>query len=93
MKKSLAAIGILISLVAPLFAQASQKLDPVFPAVAPGLIYLEGEDAVSTNFAKEPTLDYASSGLLISVFSITWNCNKGSYLLPLTPFLGEIWNP
>lgn len=34
----------------------------VYPDDQPGLIYIEGEDAVSTNFAQQPTLDYGSSG-------------------------------
>jgi Flp pilus assembly protein TadD len=46
-------------------AEAADKPEPVFPAGAPGLIYIEGEDAVSTNFAREASLDYASSGLRI----------------------------
>jgi Flp pilus assembly protein TadD len=34
----------------------------VYPKEQPGLIYVEAEDAVSTNFAQQATLDYSSSG-------------------------------
>ena len=34
----------------------------IFPQRAPGLIYLEAENAVATNFTTQPTLDYSSSG-------------------------------
>ncbi len=35
---------------------------PIFPVTPPGLVYVEGEDAVSTNMATEPTLNYGCSG-------------------------------
>ena len=38
-----------------------KRLEPVFPLENPGIIHLEAEDAVSTNFAKEPTLNYSAS--------------------------------
>jgi tetratricopeptide (TPR) repeat protein len=41
---------------------ASGRLSPVFPESPPGLVYVEGEDAVSTNMATEPTLNYGCSG-------------------------------
>lgn len=41
--------------------QTSGSLEPIFPAINPGLIFLEAENAVSTNFAKEATLNYAAS--------------------------------
>jgi hypothetical protein len=34
----------------------------VYPKEQPGLIYVEAEDAVSTNFAQQAILDYSSSG-------------------------------
>ncbi|MBN2874741.1 MAG: hypothetical protein JXM71_06560 [Spirochaetales bacterium] len=37
------------------------RLEPVFPAAPEGLIWVEAEDAVTTNFANAPTLDYGSS--------------------------------
>ena len=40
----------------------SRRLEPVFPPDTRSLIHLEAEDAVSTNFAKEPTLNYSASG-------------------------------
>ena len=48
--------------VADKSAPASRLLTPVFPSSAPGLVYVEGEDAVSTNMATEPTLNYGCSG-------------------------------
>lgn len=56
-------LGLTIGMLAvTLVAQSGKTPDPVFPVEAPGLIYIEGEDAVSTNFAPEANLDYASSG-------------------------------
>jgi Tfp pilus assembly protein PilF len=43
-------------------AAAAEKLSPILPLSPPGLIYVEGEDAVSTNMATEPTLNYGCSG-------------------------------
>ena len=37
------------------------KLTPVFPDTEEGLIYIEGEDAVSTNFATSPVYNYGAS--------------------------------
>jgi tetratricopeptide (TPR) repeat protein len=37
-------------------------LEPIFPAENPNLIFIEAEDAVSTNFAREPTLNFGVSG-------------------------------
>ena len=56
----------LVSLPLGLVAQGSPavgRAEPVFPAETAGLVYIEGEDAVSTNFAREATMDYSSSGL------------------------------
>lgn len=38
------------------------RLEPVFPATSTALITVEAEDAVTTNFAKQPTLNYGASG-------------------------------
>ncbi len=46
------------------FSQAvtgTARLEPVFPDTPAGLIWIEAEDAVNTNFAGESTLDYGSS--------------------------------
>jgi hypothetical protein len=43
-------------------ATSPRLLSPVFPFSPPGLVYVEGEDAVSTNMATEPTLNYGCSG-------------------------------
>ncbi len=40
-----------------------QKIEPIFPKENPNIIFIEGEDAISTNFNKEPTLNYGCSGL------------------------------
>ncbi len=57
-----------------LFAQASSaepsaqpapgkgRLEPVFPQKNDTLVFVEGEDAVSTNFSREPVLSYSCSG-------------------------------
>jgi tetratricopeptide (TPR) repeat protein len=44
------------ALVAP-----EAKVDPVFPEENEALIFIEGEDAVSTNFTNEPILNYSCS--------------------------------
>jgi Tfp pilus assembly protein PilF len=41
---------------------AAPTLQPVFPAENPNLLFVEGEDAVSTNYAREPTLNFGTSG-------------------------------
>jgi tetratricopeptide (TPR) repeat protein len=37
-------------------------LEPIFPIESNALVVVEAEDAVSTNFAREPTLNYGASG-------------------------------
>ena len=37
------------------------RLEPVFDAEPDGLVWVEAEDAITTNFASEATLDYGSS--------------------------------
>ncbi len=44
-----------------LFSQ-DNLLKPVYPESSTGLIYLEGEDAVSTNFANQPVSNFGCSG-------------------------------
>ena len=44
------------ALIAP-----EQKVEPVFPEENEALIFIEGEDAVSTNFTNEPILNYSCS--------------------------------
>ncbi|GEM_PF-1056822 len=43
-------------------APPAEKLEPIFPQENPNIIYIEGEDAISTNFNREPTLNYGCSG-------------------------------
>jgi tetratricopeptide (TPR) repeat protein len=40
----------------------TERITPVFPDVEEGLIYVEGESAVSTNFASTPVYNYGASG-------------------------------
>ena len=60
-----------------------QRLVPIFPAESSALISIEAEDAVSTNFAKEPTLDYSASGFR------TLQLNRYTALSGGDPFLAE----
>lgn len=39
-----------------------EKLEPILPRRDSSLIFVEGEDAVSTNFNREPILNYSCSG-------------------------------
>jgi len=43
-------------------APSAAAIEPVFPEENPGLVFVEGEEAVSTNFAPEPTLNFGCSG-------------------------------
>ncbi len=65
MPRSVGAFCAAFLLAMSIHAQGGPKTTPVFPASSAGLVYIEGEDALSTNFAREPTLDYSSSGLRI----------------------------
>jgi len=40
----------------------ASRLSPVFPDAEKGLIYVEGESAVSTNFSTSPVYNYGASG-------------------------------
>ena len=41
---------------------APKGLEPVFPVENPNLTFVEAEDAISTNFAREPVLNFEVSG-------------------------------
>jgi hypothetical protein len=49
------------STINPNTSIAQEKIEPQFPEENRNIIFLEGEDAVSTNFAIEPTLYYGTS--------------------------------
>uniref|UniRef100_A0A7C3IKC2 Tetratricopeptide repeat protein n=1 Tax=Gracilinema caldarium TaxID=215591 RepID=A0A7C3IKC2_9SPIR len=48
-----------------LYAETNQKIDPVFAPQPEGLVWVEAEDAVTTNITDQATLDYASSAYRI----------------------------
>jgi tetratricopeptide (TPR) repeat protein len=41
---------------------AGPTIQPVFPPENENLVFIEGEDAVATNFAREPTFNFGASG-------------------------------
>jgi len=41
---------------------SSKKVEPLLPQLNSSIIFIEGEDAVSTNFNREPILNYSASG-------------------------------
>ncbi len=64
-----AALVALLSMLAGPAAAADEaasapaaRIEPVFPAENESIVLVEGEDAVSTNFAREPVLNYGCSG-------------------------------
>ncbi len=63
-----ALVALLSMLVCPaVLAEAAAsapaaKIEPVFPVENESIVLVEGEDAVSTNFAREPVLNYGCSG-------------------------------
>ena len=59
--KRIISILFLIFLTINLTAQ-DNLLQPVFPVSSTGLVYIEGEDAVSTNFANQPVSNFGCSG-------------------------------
>ncbi len=65
-----------------LFAQ-NRGISPEFPPSNTNIIFIEGEDAVTTNFAVEPTLNYAASG------SRTLQLNRAVGLQGSSPFFAE----
>lgn len=38
------------------------RVDAILPVENPNVVFVEGEDAVSTNFSSQPTLNYSTSG-------------------------------
>jgi tetratricopeptide (TPR) repeat protein len=42
--------------------KVTKKIEPIFPKRDSSLIFVEGENAVSTNFNREPILNYSCSG-------------------------------
>ena len=82
MKKSNPLTAILWFLVSTIgFSQS--KLVPVYPASTPELVFLEAEYAVSTNFSKEPILNYGCSS------SRTLQLNRVVPLFGNAPFYAE----
>jgi tetratricopeptide (TPR) repeat protein len=82
MRKSkwlLADLWLLVSTLG--FSQS--KLVPVYPASTPELVFLEAEYAVSTNFSKEPILNYGCSS------SRTLQLNRTLPLFGNAPFYAE----
>ncbi len=59
--RALAVLAALAALGPSIAAQGSGDVEPVFPPETPGFVWVEAEDAVSTNFAREATLDYSAS--------------------------------
>ena len=47
---------------APQKAASGSALEPIFPSVNSNIVFVEAEDAVSTNFAREPVLNFGASG-------------------------------
>ncbi len=62
---------------------AQEKITPIFPQENSDLIFTEGEEAVSTNFNKEPILNYGCSGLRTLQLSRTKGLQAGA------PFYAE----
>ncbi len=62
---------------------SQSKLVPLYPASAPELVFLEAEYAVSTNFSKEPILNYGCSS------GRTLQLNRTVGLFGNAPFYAE----
>ncbi|MCX7786611.1 MAG: hypothetical protein N2442_02795 [Spirochaetes bacterium] len=62
---------------------SQNKLVPIYPSSTPELIFLEAEYAVSTNFSKEPILNYGCSS------SRTLQLNRTVGLFGNAPFYAE----
>lgn len=73
---------LVLGLVGGLGSLGAAPLTPVFPKEFAPLIYVEGEDAVATNFTQQATIDYGSSG------SRVIQLNKGPDALG-APFFAE----
>ena len=61
----------------------TKGLEPVFPAENPSLVFVEAEDAVSTNFAREPVLNYGVSGFR------ALQLNRGTGLAGVSSFYAD----
>ena len=46
----------------PQKTSSASGLEPIFPASSSSVVFVEAEDAVSTNFAREPVLNFGVSG-------------------------------
>ena len=55
-------IFLLILTASAVSAQQTELLSPVFAPESEGLVFIEGEDAVSTNFAAQPVSNFGTSG-------------------------------
>ncbi len=56
----------------------TKKIDPVLPGIESSIIFIEGEDAVSTNFNREPLLNYSCSGYRTLQLNQTTQLHEGS---------------
>ena len=74
---------ILIAMALPLWSQEATKVDPVFGQENKNLVFVEGENAVSTNFATQPILNYSCSG------SQTLQLSRTTALQSGAPFYAE----
>ncbi len=55
-----------------------KKIEAVLPETNPDIIFVEGEDAVSTNFNREPILNYSCSGFRTLQLNETIDAPEGS---------------
>jgi len=62
---------------------AVTRLEPVFPKDNPDIVYMEGEEAVSTNFDKQAVLNYGCSG------SRSLQLNRSTGLQGVSSFYAE----
>ncbi len=56
----------------------AKKVEAILPRTNPDLIFVEGEDAVSTNFNREPILNYSCSGFRTLQLQQTIDAPEGS---------------
>jgi tetratricopeptide (TPR) repeat protein len=62
---------------------AAGRIEAILPKLDPNLIFVEGEDAVATNFAQEPVLNYDCSGFR------TLQLNKSTALAPDAAYFAD----
>ncbi len=62
----------------PKTAPADKKITAILPETNPDLIFVEGEDALSTNFNREPILNYSCSGYRTLQLNKTADAPQGS---------------